>query len=110
MSEQQKSTPAESSKGRRSRAEADSTPPESTDSALTTTAESADTAPSSDSGVVVGGASNPHLHFAATEKERDGVELYRGEDEDRVTVTAYKPSTITRLKSEGWTPVEEESA
>ena len=95
MSEQQKSTPpAESSKGRRSRDEADSTPPESTD-----------TAPSTDS-VVVGGANNPHLHFAATE----GVELYRGEDEDRVTVTAYKPSTITRLKSEGWTPVEEENA
>ncbi|HEY9408817.1 MAG TPA: hypothetical protein VIP77_04480 [Jiangellaceae bacterium] len=39
-----------------------------------------------------------------------GVELYRGEGKDKETVTAYKPATITRLKSEGWMPVEDESA
>ncbi|MGH3475290.1 MAG: hypothetical protein ACRDQD_00470 [Nocardioidaceae bacterium] len=39
-----------------------------------------------------------------------GVELYRGEGKGKETVTAFKPSTITRLKSEGWMPVEDEEA
>ena len=39
-----------------------------------------------------------------------GVELFRGEGKARETVTAFKPATITRLKSEGWTPVEDEDA
>ena len=36
----------------------------------------------------------------------DGVKLSRGDE----VVTAYKPATITRLKSEGWTPVEDKDA
>ena len=48
---------------------------------------------------------------ASPKKQSDGgVELYRGEGDEQETVTAYKPATITRLKSEGWTPVEDEDA
>ncbi|HEY9409407.1 MAG TPA: hypothetical protein VIP77_07475 [Jiangellaceae bacterium] len=48
-----------------------------------------------------GNSTGPHLHFDA-----EGVKLQRGDE----VVTAYKPATITRLKSEGWTPVEDEDA
>ena len=53
----------------------------------------------------------PEVAAAVVQDERDGgVELYRGEGKARETVTAFKPSTITRLKSEGWMPVEDEDA
>lgn len=45
-----------------------------------------------------------------SESADGGVELFRGEGKARETVTAFKPSTITRLKSEGWMPVEDEDA
>lgn len=39
----------------------------------------------------------------AAAKSDDGVQLQRGDE----VVTAYRPTTITRLKSEGWKPVED---
>lgn len=90
MSEQQKSTPpADTGKGRGSRTDADPTPPKSEDPAVGQ--------PFSDEEL-------------AELRDLDSVELYRGEGKDRVTVKAFKPGTITRLKSEGWMPVEEGNA
>lgn len=89
MSEQQKSTPpTDTGKGRGSRTEADPTPPKSEDPAV----------------------GQPFSDEEIAELRGDGVELYRGEGKDRVTVTAFKPGTITRLKSEGWMLVEDEDA
>jgi len=84
MSDQQKPTPPAAGTSRRgSSTDADPTPP--VDQA-------------------------PEAPAVAEEKSDGGVELYRGEGKARETVTAFKPSTITRLKSEGWMPVEDEDA
>lgn len=57
-----------------------------------------------------GGGSRGSRGRKKSEAADGGVELYRGEGKSKETVTAYKPGTITRLKSEGWTPVEDEDA
>lgn len=40
---------------------------------------------------------------SAAEAPAEGVTLTRGEE----TVTAYKPSTVTKLKSQGWKVAQE---